>query len=60
MDYFALQPGQVLSQRTYRLDADAIAGYVEAVDDRSGVYEHGEMRGVVPPMAVAALTARWL
>jgi acyl dehydratase len=58
VDYSAIEPGQVLSQRTYQLNADAIAGYVDAVDDRSEVYVQAEMQAVVSPMAVAALGLR--
>ena len=57
IDYSALEPGQKISDQTYRLDADTVAAYVEAVGDRSGVFDQTNDR-VCPPMAVAALGLR--
>ena len=45
-----------ISERRYTLDDAAVALYVNAVGDRSGLYEAGD--GVTPPMAVAALGLR--
>ena len=56
VDHAALEPGQTISNRRYTLDDAAIALYVNAVGDRSGLYETGD--GVTPPMAVAALGLR--
>ncbi len=56
VDYASLEPGQTISDRRYTLDDAAVALYVNAVGDRSGLYETGD--GVTPPMAVAALGLR--
>ena len=58
VDYAALEPGQTISRRTYRLSADMVARYVEAVDDRSAVFDPSDRPAVAPAMAVAALTLR--
>ena len=54
IDYSRLAPDEVVSHQCYVLDADTVSDYVEAVDDRSGLAD----RGLVPPMAVAALSLR--
>ena len=56
VDYASLEPGQTISNRRYTLDDAAVALYVNAVGDDSGLYETGD--GVTPPMAVAALGLR--
>ncbi len=56
VDYASLEPGQTISDRRYTLDDAAVALYVSAVGDRSGLYETGD--GLTPPMAVAALGLR--
>ncbi len=56
VDYASLEPGQTISNRRYTLDDAAVALYVNAVGDHSGLYETGD--GVTPPMAVAALGLR--
>ena len=58
VDYSALEPGREFSEHSYRLDADTVARYVDAVDDRSGVSGPAEGEDLVPPMAVAALSLR--
>jgi acyl dehydratase len=54
VDYSRLNPGQVVSEKTYVLDARTVSRYVEAVADRSAPLEGG----LAPPMAVAALSLR--
>ena len=56
VDYSALKPGQVVSNQTYRLDAETVTKYVDAVGDRSGLFDGAT--GPAPPMAVAALALR--
>ena len=56
VDHASLEPGQTISNRRYTLDDAAVTRYVNAVGDRSGLYETGD--GVTPPMAVAALGLR--
>ena len=56
VDHASLEPGQTISNRRYTLDDAAVALYVNAVGDRSGLYREGD--GVTPPMAVAALGLR--
>ena len=56
VDHASLEPGQTISDRRYTLDDAAVSLYVNAVGDRSGLYETGD--GVTPPMAVAALGLR--
>ena len=58
IDYAALTPGQKVSTRSYRLDVDTVARYVDAVDDRSGIFDMVDEDVVVPPMAIAALSLR--
>ena len=58
VDHSALEPGQIISDHTYRLDGETVAGYVDAVDDRSGPLPQGDGPGFAPPMAVAALGLR--
>ena len=58
VDYATLTLGQEISNQTYRLDADTVAGYVEAVGDRSGIFDGGAGPAVAPPMCVAALSLR--
>ena len=58
IDYSSLTPGQEISNRTYKLDAEAVARYVEAVDDRSGLFTQAVKPPLAPPMAVAALGLR--
>ena len=58
VDYATLTLGQEISNRTYRLDADHVAGYVEAVGDRSGIFDADADLAVAPPMCVAALSLR--
>ena len=58
VDYSVLEPGQEISAQTHRLDADAVAKYVEAVDDRSENFRDAGGMELAPPMAVAALSVR--
>ena len=58
VDYSKLTIGQEISHRTYSLDADTIARYVEAVGDGSGLFDRADSRAVAPPMSVAALGLR--
>ena len=58
VDYAALRPGQEISRQTYRLDADTVARYVEAVGDQSRFSTQPLDAAPVPPMAVAALGLR--
>lgn len=51
MDYASLKPGQVVSSSSYVLDADAIARYQAAVDNRLP----WRASDAAPPMALAAL-----
>lgn len=55
IDYASLASGQVISERTYLLDADTIGRYVDAVDDRSELFTQAVKPAVAPPMAIAAL-----
>ena len=57
-DFAALSVGQEISNRAVVLDAAVVARYVDAVGDRSGIFDLGADRPVVPPMAVAALSLR--
>lgn len=56
VDYASFEPDQTISDRSYTLDDAAVALYVEAVGDESGLYDAGV--GLTPPMAVAALGLR--
>ena len=56
-DYATLEVGQTVSSRTFPLDAETVAKYVEAVDDRSMPWGEGS-DGLAPPMAVVALALR--
>ena len=58
IDYAALTPGQKVSEQTYRLDADTVERYVEAVEDRSGAFIRSDGQALAPPMAIAALSLR--
>ena len=58
IDYSVLEPGQNISEQTYRLDADTVARYVAAVGDRSETFGDADRRDLAPPMAVAALSLR--
>ena len=60
VDYSALTPGQEVSRHSYRLDADTVATYVDAVDDRSRDWMATDRDGFVPPMAIAALAFKGL
>lgn len=55
VDYSGLVPQQVISTRTFRLDAETVSRYIEAVGD-SSLPDDG--RAYVPPMAIAALGLR--
>ena len=57
-DFAALSVGQEISSRTLVLDATMVARYVDAVGDKSGIFDLDADRPVVPPMAVAALSLR--
>ena len=46
--------GQTVSARRFRLDAEALAAYVEAVDDRSMRWGEGTEQ-FVPPMVIVAM-----
>jgi acyl dehydratase len=52
IDYAKLTTGYEFAPADFRLDGEKIAAYLDAVEDRNGVY--GEQR-MVPPMAIAAL-----
>ena len=58
VDYSKLIPGQKISGQNYVLDADTVSRYIDAVDDRSRLYSEDKGRGLVPPMAVSALSLR--
>ena len=58
MDYATLTLGHQISSQTYRLDADMVAAYVEAVGDGSGIFDGDAGPAVAPPMCVAALSLR--
>ena len=58
IDYSALIPGQQISNQAYLVDAEAVARYVDAVDDQSRLRAVGEGHKLVPPMAIAALSLR--
>ncbi|MBM3933042.1 MAG: hypothetical protein FJ319_01855 [SAR202 cluster bacterium] len=58
VDYAALKVGDRISDRTYRMDAASVAKYVDAVMDRSGIFDPGAQGAVVPAMAIAALSMR--
>ena len=60
VDYATLTLGQEISNQTYRLDADTVAAYVDAVGDRSGIFDVDADLSVAPPMSVAALSLRGL
>jgi acyl dehydratase len=54
-----LPRGHELPAARFRLDADDVHRYLEAVEDRSGAYGQGpEGPAWVPPLAVAALALR--
>ncbi len=55
VDYSRLAPQQVISSRTFRVDAETVSRYVQAVGD-SSLPDGG--RAYVPPMAIAALGLR--
>ena len=57
-DFAALSVGLEVSNRRLVLDTALVAGYVDAVGDRSGIFDPGVKRPAVPPMAVAALSLR--
>ena len=58
VDYSKLVPGQKISGRSYVLDVETVSRYIDAVDDRSRLYSEDNKRGLVPPMAVSALSLR--
>ena len=58
VDYSALEPGQTISKRTYRLDDETVCDYLAAVGDSSPLQRKADGRGLVPPMALAALSLR--
>lgn len=58
LDYSTLSTGQTVSHHVYRLDAETLDRYVDAVGDRSMDWGTDGGDGVVPPMSVAALSLR--
>ncbi len=54
IDYAALRAGDVVSDTSCSLGADLVRRYAEAVGDRSPLAGSG----IVPPMALAALSVR--
>jgi len=58
IDYATLLPGQTVSRRSYLLDAGTVAGYVDAVEDRSREWNKSGDDSFAPPMAVTALALR--
>ena len=58
IDYATLLPRQTVSRRSYLLDADTVARYVDAVEDRSREWNKSGDDSFAPPMAVAALALR--
>lgn len=55
MDYSELKTGQKLATRKYRLTADAVSKYIDAVGDASMSYVGEDL---IPATAVAALSLR--
>ena len=58
VDHAALEAGQNISTRTYRLDEETVAGYLAAVGDESSPLKLDDGRALAPPMALAALSLR--
>jgi len=58
IDYATLLPGQTVSRQSYLLDADTVARYVDAVEDRSREWNESGEDSFAPPMAVAAMALR--
>lgn len=58
VDYAALKPGREISYRSYDLDPDTVARYVNAVGDESRLMTGADGGALAPPMAVAALGLR--
>ena len=54
IDYAALRAGDIVSDRSCRLDAGLVGRYTDAVGDRSPLAGSE----IVPPMALAALSVR--
>ena len=60
VDYATLSPGQRISEQTFRLDAETVASYIDAVDDRSMDWAPQGGDAFAPPMAIAAFGFRGL
>ncbi len=58
VDYSALALGQRISDRTFRLDAETVARYAEAVGDQCALRDPDDGVAYVPPMAIGALSLR--
>ncbi len=56
VDYSTLAVGQEISNKSLVVDADAVARYVDAVGDGSGIFDPDGESPVVPAMAVAGMS----
>ena len=56
VDYSTLAVGQEISTKSLVVDADAVAKYVDAVGDRSGIFDPDDERPVAPAMALAGMS----
>lgn len=55
--YQDLKEGQEFAPAAFQVDAATVADYLKAVEESNGLYEN---TGLVPPMAVAALSLKAL
>ena len=55
--YQDLKEGQEFAPASFQVDAITVADYLKAVEEENGLYEN---TGLVPPMAVAALSLKAL
>ena len=58
IDYSELNIGQIVSERTYKLDGKLVAEYTAAVQDVSEPLKSIQGKPLAPPMSVAALSLR--
>ena len=58
VDFSTLAVGYNLSRQSFTLDTDTVERCVDAVQDRSGLYDATAGLPIAPPMCVAALALR--